>query len=73
MEWSNILNYGKGNYYNFEKMKGNIVSINALNGMGKSNFFEIIYYGIFGDQIKSRKTSKAIININKGDKEEANI
>jgi DNA repair exonuclease SbcCD ATPase subunit len=54
IEWSHLLCYGKGNKFNFESSNNSIVLINGRNGIGKSAFFEIICYAIFGETMESR-------------------
>ena len=67
VEWSWLFNYGPGNHFNFEAMDGNLVVLNAKNGYGKSNFFEIVCWSLFGDGFPSREDnnySVAIFNTN---------
>jgi len=65
MEWSWLFNYGPTNHFNFEEMDSSLVILNAKNGHGKSNFFEILCWSLFGDGFESRKDdnySVAIFN-----------
>ena len=67
VEWSWLFNYGASNHFNFEAMDGNLVVLNAKNGYGKSNFFEIVCWSLFGDGFPSREDnnySVAIFNTN---------
>jgi len=55
LQWSWILNYKDGNYYDFDTTVNQISIINAKNGAGKSNFLEIICIAIFGEGFPSRE------------------
>ena len=63
VEWSWLFNYGANNYFNFEAMDGNLVVLNAKNGYGKSNFFEIVCWAIFSDGFPSRDIDSYSIDI----------
>jgi DNA repair exonuclease SbcCD ATPase subunit len=65
VEWSWLFNYGAKNHFNFAELEGQLVVLNAKNGHGKSNFFEIICLALFGEGFPSRENSHystAIIN-----------
>jgi hypothetical protein len=65
IEWSWLFNFGPDNHYNFEDMVSKLVVLNAKNGHGKSNFFEVICISLFGDGFPSRDNdnySAAILN-----------
>jgi len=65
IEWSWLFNYGPKNHYNFTEAESKLAILNAKNGCGKSNFFEIICYAIFGKGFPSRENSNyttAILN-----------
>ena len=65
VEWSWLFNFGVDNHYNFDDMTKKLVVLNAKNGHGKSNFFEVICLALFGDGFPSRDNehySAAIIN-----------
>jgi len=65
IEWSWLFNYGPNNYYNFTDYENKLTVLNAKNGCGKSNFFEVICYALFGEGFPSRDNtnySTAIIN-----------
>ena len=65
LEWSWLFNYGPNNYYNFTDCENKLTVLNAKNGCGKSNFFEVICYALFGKGFPSRDNtnySTAIIN-----------
>ena len=54
LEWNWVLNYKNNNVFDFDKNTKNISVINAKNGNGKSNFFEIICIALFGEGFPSR-------------------
>ena len=54
LEWANILCFGDDNYFDFEKLKSNVVCINSKNGSGKTSFLETISISIFGEGFPSR-------------------
>jgi DNA repair exonuclease SbcCD ATPase subunit/DNA repair exonuclease SbcCD nuclease subunit len=65
VEWSWMFNYGPTNHYNFTECENKLTVLNAKNGCGKSNFFEIICYALFGEGFPSRDNtnySTAIMN-----------
>lgn len=65
LEWSWLFNYGAKNHFNFSELEGQLVVLNAKNGYGKSNFFEVICLALFGEGFPSRENtnySTAIIN-----------
>jgi DNA repair exonuclease SbcCD ATPase subunit/DNA repair exonuclease SbcCD nuclease subunit len=65
VEWSWLFNYGPNNYYNFTDCENKLTVLNAKNGCGKSNFFEVICYALFGKGFPSRDNTNyatAIIN-----------
>ncbi len=65
VEWSWLFNFGAGNTFDFEKHEGKICVLNAKNGCGKSNFFEVLCVALFGTGFPSRHNkaySGAIIN-----------
>jgi len=65
LEWSWLFNYGAQNHFNFSELEGQLVVLNAKNGHGKSNFFEVICLALFGEGFPSRENtnySTAIIN-----------
>jgi DNA repair exonuclease SbcCD ATPase subunit len=65
LEWSWLFNYGAKNHFNFSELEGQLVVLNAKNGHGKSNFFEVICLALFGEGFPSRENtnySTAIIN-----------
>ena len=65
IEWSWLFNYGPGNHYNFMEAENKLTVLNAKNGCGKSNFFEVICYALFGSGFPSRENKNyatAIIN-----------
>jgi len=57
LQWNWILNYKGGNYYDFDSSRGTIAILNAKNGTGKSNFFEIICIALFGEGFPSRENA----------------
>ncbi len=68
LSWDYLLCFGKNCYFNFEKGYQNIISIDGKNATGKSSFFEIICYALYGEAIPSRHKkdeSYAIVNYNK--------
>ena len=74
VEWSWFFNYGPNNHFNFEDMDGSLVVLNAKNGHGKSNFFEILCWSLFGDGFPSRDDdnySVAIFNTKMPAREQA--
>jgi hypothetical protein len=65
LSWNWLFNYGQGNYYNFGDCEKKLVILNAKNGCGKSNFFEVICVALFGSGFPSRfnkNFSAAILN-----------
>lgn len=54
IEWSWILNYADGNFFNFDTNDRQISVLNAKNGFGKSNFLETICIALFGEGFPSR-------------------
>jgi DNA repair exonuclease SbcCD nuclease subunit len=65
IEWSWLFNYGSKNHYNFTEAESALTILNAKNGCGKSNFFEVICYALFGKGFPSRENSNyttAILN-----------
>jgi len=65
LSWNWLFNYGAGNYYNFGDCEKKLVILNAKNGCGKSNFFEVICVALFGSGFPSRfnkNFSAAILN-----------
>ena len=65
LEWSWLFNYGAKNHFNFSELEGQLVVLNAKNGHGKSNFFEVICIALFGEGFPSRENSSystAILN-----------
>ena len=68
MEWSWILCFKDGCHINFDELKGNVCTINAMNGQGKSSFLEVICIALFGEPIPSRfnkENSASIICLQK--------
>ena len=63
VEWAWLFNYGAGNHFNFEAMDGNLVVLNAKNGYGKSNFFEIVCWALFSDGFPSRDIDAYSVDI----------
>uniref|UniRef100_A0A6C0BL08 Calcineurin-like phosphoesterase domain-containing protein n=1 Tax=viral metagenome TaxID=1070528 RepID=A0A6C0BL08_9ZZZZ len=75
-EWNYILCYGPNNYFDFDRLSGQICCVNAKNDGGKSSFLETIAYGLFGDEFPSRKDkshSSAIICWKKPKGPDANV
>ena len=65
IEWSWLFNYGPNNHYNFMESENKLTVLNAKNGCGKSNFFEVVCYALFGKGFPSRENdnySTAILN-----------
>ncbi len=65
LEWSWLFNFGEENMFDFEKQDRKICILNAKNGYGKSNFFEIVCIALFGTGFPSRFTKSyagAILN-----------
>ena len=65
LSWNWLFNYGAGNHYNFGEADGKLVVLNAKNGCGKSNFFEVLCVALFGEGFPSRfnkNFSAAILN-----------
>ena len=65
VEWSWLFNYGPGNYFHFQDYENKLTVLNAKNGCGKSNFFEVICYALFGKGFPSRENKNyatAILN-----------
>ena len=65
LSWNWLFNYGPGNHYNFSDCEKKLVILNAKNGCGKSNFFEVICVALFGSGFPSRfnkNFSAAILN-----------
>ena len=74
IEWSWLFNYGPKNHYNFTEAESKLVVLNAKNGCGKSNFFEVICYALFGKGFPSRENTNyttAILNSQIPDEENA--
>lgn len=68
ISWDYLLCFGKNCYFDFQKGYHNIVSINGKNATGKTSFFEIICYALYGEGIPSRikkDETYAIVNYNK--------
>jgi DNA repair exonuclease SbcCD ATPase subunit len=67
LKWDYLLCYGSGCYFDFEKCIGKTTLVNGKNATGKSAFYEIICYALFGQTIPSRATkiSSALINVRK--------
>tara|TARA_Y100000389_G_scaffold204747_1_gene259361 strand:- start:137 stop:4402 length:4266 start_codon:yes stop_codon:yes gene_type:complete len=68
ISWDYLLCFGKDCYFNFEKTLHNVVSINGKNATGKSSFFEIICYALYGEAIPSRlkkNETYAVVSYNK--------
>lgn len=63
LEWNWILNYKKGNVFDFDNNSKNISVINAKNGNGKSNFLEIMCIALFGQGFPSRHNTNYAANI----------
>lgn len=69
--WEYLLCYGENCWFNFDTSKYNVVNVNGKNASGKSSFYEIICYALYGESIPSRykkDEAKAIINYNKLEK-----
>lgn len=62
--WSNMFNYGSGNYIDFSKIKG-FTGIFAPNTSGKSSIFEIFMEGLFDKVTKDVSKNIELINDNK--------
>ena len=65
LSWNWLFNYGADNHYNFGDCDGKLVILNAKNGCGKSNFFEVLCVALFGSGFPSRfnkNFSAAILN-----------
>jgi len=63
MEWSWILNYADGNFFNFDTNDRQISVLNAKNGFGKSNFLETICIALFGEGFPSRYNKNYSVGI----------
>ena len=63
MEWSWILNYADGNFFNFDTNDQQISVLNAKNGFGKSNFLETICIALFGEGFPSRYNKNYSVGI----------
>ena len=63
LEWNWILNYKRGNMFDFDKNTKSISILNAKNGNGKSNFLEIICIALFGEGFPSRYNKNYTSNI----------
>ena len=76
LSWDWVLCYKDGCFFNFINMENNVMLLNAHNGFGKSSFFEIICFGIFGTSIPSRNNkqfSSSIICNKKPKNNQSNI
>lgn len=54
LEWGWLFNFGEHNTFDFETKDRKICILNARNGYGKSNFFEIVCIALFGIGFPSR-------------------
>jgi DNA repair exonuclease SbcCD nuclease subunit len=57
LAWSFILPYGANNCIDFEGMRQNVVLVDGENNIGKTSIMEIIYFGLYGEQIPTRHTA----------------
>lgn len=76
LSWDWVLCYKDGCFFNFINMENNVMLLNAHNGFGKSSFFEIICFSIFGTSIPSRNNkqfSSSIICNKKPKNNQSNI
>jgi len=48
MKWSWAFSYGAHNWFDFERMEGNIALLNGPNAAGKSSFIDTICIALFG-------------------------
>jgi DNA repair exonuclease SbcCD ATPase subunit len=68
MDWSWIMCYGQDCWFDFAKMNGNVVTLNAKNASGKTAFLETICLALFGRGFPSRTHAaftSALINLRK--------
>lgn len=74
IEWDHILCFKKGNWFNFDSLKGNTTMINGSNGSGKTSFLETITLSLFGEFTPSKNThsySSSVVYKNKPNGEKA--
>jgi DNA repair exonuclease SbcCD nuclease subunit len=65
ISWNYLSCYGPNCWFNFETSHNNVVLVNGKNASGKSSFYEIICYALFGEPIPSRynkNSQTAIVN-----------
>lgn len=63
MSWSWMLCFCEDCWFNFETLKGDIASINARNGYGKSSFLEVVCLALYGETIPSRYCKENSISV----------
>jgi DNA repair exonuclease SbcCD ATPase subunit len=56
LKWSNLYLYGENNYISFDELHGVNIVIGD-NKIGKSQIFDILFLGIYGDTIRGNKGS----------------
>jgi len=54
MSWDYVMCYGQNNYFDFEKLQGNICLLNGRNATGKSAFLDVLCIGLYGEPSKQR-------------------
>ena len=65
LEFDNTFSYGKGNYINFDNMKG-IVGLFGNNRSGKSSIPGTLMYALFNTTDRGSLKNQDIVNIRKG-------
>lgn len=54
LEWAWAFAYGEHNWFDFDKMDGDITLLNGKNASGKSSFIDILCIALFGEPGKNR-------------------
>jgi len=63
-EWSNLFNYGEGNYIDFSQLEG-VIGILGKNFSGKSSVIDSLLYTIYNSTSKNERKNLNVINQNK--------
>ena len=63
LEWSWMLCFRDTNWFNFETLGGEMASINARNGYGKSSFLEVLCLALYGHTIPSRYSKEHSVSV----------